>query len=174
MGVLFSRTYLVYTAVKSDEEKVETKAPPIACEILDKKNKYLEGVCSAYGSCVMGSVQYFGYFCHGLSSGDLCKVETTEYGTVGGVCTEMGHCVNPQRQVRFGHLSCLGNTDVARDEDKDRGKNVKMDPVPDIVKHVDKNKGVSRKESMNIKYGSNENNDLHDGRGVKDNMNYVD
>ena len=122
----------------------------------------------------MGSIQYFGFFCHGLLTSDPCTVETTEYVAVEGICPEMGHCVTPQREVRFRHLSCLGNTDVARDEDKDRGMNVKMDPVPDIVKHVDNNKGVSRKESTNVKYGSNENNYLHDGRGVKDNMNYVD
>ena len=47
-----------------------------------------------------------------------------------------------------------------------------------MAKHVYRNKGVSRKEAMNIKYGSNENIDLHYGRGFyvdeHDNMNHKD
>ena len=43
-----------------------------------------------------------------------------------------------------------------------------------MVKHVDRNRGITRKEAINVKYGRNENNDLHYGRGVNDNMNYVD
>ena len=39
-GVFFSRTDLVYTAVKPDEVKLDTKAPQRACTILEKKNKY--------------------------------------------------------------------------------------------------------------------------------------
>ena len=74
-GVLFSRTDLVYAALKSDEVKEDTEAPPKTCEILEKKKKYLKGFCSAHSSCVMGSVQYF---CHGLSVGEPCTVVTTE------------------------------------------------------------------------------------------------
>ena len=72
-----------------------------------------------------GSVQYFGYFCHGLASGDPCTVETTEYVTVAGVCTEIGHCVTHQRGVRFRHLSCLNNADMDREEGMDMGMNMK-------------------------------------------------
>ena len=46
-GVLFSRADFVYTAVKSDEVKEDTDAPPKSCDILEKKKKYLGGVCSA-------------------------------------------------------------------------------------------------------------------------------
>jgi hypothetical protein len=119
----------------------------------------------------MGSVQYFGYFCHGLLTGDPCTVETTEYVTVAGVCTEMGHCVTPQRGFRFRQLSCLGNMNMDRDKERginsarNKGMNMKKDPVPDLVKTV---------EAMNVKYDRNENNELHYGRGVNDNMNYVD
>ena len=157
--MLFSRTDLVYAALKSDEVKEDTEAPPIPCEILEKKKKNLKGICSAYGSCVMGSVQYFGYFCHGLLTGDPCTVETTEYVTVAGVCTEMGTCVTPQRGVRFRHLSCLNNADMDREEGMDMGMNMKKNPVADMVKHVDRNRGITRKEAINVKYVRNENNE---------------
>ena len=135
-GVLFTRIDLVYNATKPANTKKDIKVPPVTCGIMENKKKTMEGVCSAYGTCIIGSVQYFGYFCHGLTSGKPCTVETTEYLTVSGVCTGV-YCYTGQSSARYIHINCIR---AEREKEKDRHNGMEINRNTD----TEKEKGMYR------------------------------
>ena len=102
-GVLFPTVDLAYYYMtKQNIARDNPKDSLLRCPLLEKRKMSVGGACSTYGSCVNGSVQYFGFFCSGLAPGKPCTVKTVKYLTVAGVCSGQGHsCYAGGRSVRY-------------------------------------------------------------------------
>ena len=140
-GAFFPREYLAYLMTWPKVIVQDPKVFAKRCQVLEKRQKIFGGACSVFGSCIIGFVQYFGYFCSGLTSGEACSVEIVDYLTVSGECTEQGHCLTGQGNVRYNHDNC-GEEGWRIDKTKNNDKDMVIDRVDiDSERNMDKETG---------------------------------